>query len=112
MQVSTVAFALCLAPAVAWAEPGRAESDAEALIDRCWAASHEDLHSDSTLRIGRGVSAVIDCLEHEIVLMVEASLECAPRCGSALNNAGAFELAERLEGVLRDLAAGRPRYPQ
>jgi hypothetical protein len=103
-----MACLLCLAPATGGAgAPGWAEIDAQALIDRCWAASDENLHSDSTLRIGHGLSAVIDCLEHEIVRMVEASLECVPGCGTAYNNAGAFELAERLEGVLRDLASKR-----
>ena len=82
---------------------------AEARIAQCWAASQEDLNSDNALRIGEGLAATIDCLEREIVLTVEASLECAPRCGSAFNNAGAFELAERLEGVLRDLVAGHQR---
>jgi len=53
------------------------------------------------------LSTVIDCLEREIVRMVEASLECVPACGTAYNNVGGFELAERLGEVLRDLAAGR-----
>ncbi len=34
-------------------------------------------------------------------------LDCVPRCGTAFNNAGAFELASRLEDVLRDVAAER-----
>jgi len=55
------ALALTLAPAAVGAE----QPDVEAIIDRCWAASKRDLSSDSTLRIGRGVSAVTDCLERD-----------------------------------------------
>jgi hypothetical protein len=94
---------LYLAPAGAGA--ATAEIDAEALIDRCWAASREELNSDTPLRIGQGVSAVVACLEYEIVLIVEASQECAPYCGTAYNNVGGFELAKRLEDMLRELAA-------
>lgn len=102
-----LACLLCAASMAAGAEaPVRAKVDAEALIERCWAASQEDLDTDSTLRIGRGVSTAIDCLEREIIRMVEARLECVPGCGTAYNNVGAFELAERLEDVLREVATG------
>lgn len=53
---------------------------------------------------------MIACLEYEIILAVEASLECVPECGTAYKYAGAFELAERLEDILRDLAAGRRHH--
>lgn len=100
--------ALCLTPVAAGAgAPARSEIGVETSIDACWAASHEDLHSDSTLRVARGASAVIACLEYQIVILVAASLECVPECGTGWNNVGALELAERLDDLLRELAARR-----
>jgi hypothetical protein len=47
--------------------------NAEAIIDQSWVASDEILGTDTPLAHRPGVAAVIDCLEYQIVLMVEAS---------------------------------------
>jgi hypothetical protein len=107
MRLATVCL-LCLTPAAAGAADPQ---DAEALINQCWAAAQGDLNSGDTMQAGRGFSAVIGCLEREIVLTVEDNQECAPMCGSAYNNVGGFELAKRLEGVLRDVVA-EGRHPR
>lgn len=58
------------APAGGWQE-----IDADALVEACWAISHEDRASGSSLRMSEGAATTLECLREEIIRQAEAFLD-------------------------------------